>query len=81
MHAAVEPLAAAEHRMLTHQHLRRDALAGGHQLGGPVALADVFHQRIVDVALAGFLEGFVAVEHGRAMLAMREGAGRLPAPE
>ncbi len=61
---AVEPVAAAQHGLLPHAHVRLHAAAGGHQLRGPVADADVLEQRVADIAPAGLVQRFVVVEHG-----------------
>ena len=41
-----------------------DALAGRHQLGGPLAQADGFTQRVTNIAFARLRQGFVQLARG-----------------
>jgi hypothetical protein len=60
---AVEPVAPAQHRLLAHAHLGRHATACRHELGRPVATADVLGQRLADVARAGQFQRLFGKHH------------------
>ena len=62
--ASLEPLAAAQHGFFSYDQTCFDTLAGWYQLRRPVAHTHVFKQGVTDIALTGFLQGFVVVEHG-----------------
>jgi hypothetical protein len=63
--ACVEPGHAADDRPFLRHDLRLDAPVGRHELRGPVATPDVFHQRVAHVALEREFKRLVAIEvHG-----------------
>src|SRR5690606_14134289 len=62
--AVLEPLGPAQDGVLLDHHVRDDSTLRRYQLRGPVAAADVFVERVADIAATRGFKGFVVVEHG-----------------